>query len=248
MKILVLSDLHANPAALEAATAQGFDRLICLGDLVGYGPSPNEVVRFIREHAFVAIRGNHDNALALDVDCRCSPANKALAEATLAHHRTLLSSEEFDWLRALPSSVGFTLDGYRFAAFHATPRDPLYGYEITPELPNDQLREEIEGVKADFILLGHTHLPMVRGIGSRVVVNPGSVGQPTDGNPEVSYAIIEDGVVELRRAKYDLSRTVEALRKLPLSDELIEPLISILEQGGPREGPDCQRPIAASEC
>lgn len=231
MKILVLSDLHANLAAIEAAVAEGFDRLICLGDLVGYGPSPNEVIRFIREHAFVAIRGNHDNALALDVECRCSPDLKALAEATLADHRTLLSSEELDWLRALPNSVGFTLDGYRFAAFHATPRDPLYEYEITPELPDDQLREQIEGVKADFILLGHTHLPMVRGIGSRIVVNPGSVGQPRDGNPECSYAIIEDGVVGLRRTKYDLSGTVDALRKLPLSAELIDQLISILEQG-----------------
>lgn len=232
MRILVLSDPHANLAALEAATAEGFDRLVCLGDLVGYGPSPNEVIRFIRKHAFVAVRGNHDSALALEVECRCSPARKALAKATLAHHRTLLGSEELDWLRALPSSVEFKLDGYRFAAFHATPRDPLYGYEITPEMPGDQLREEIEGVKADFILLGHTHLPMVRGIGSRVVVNPGSVGQPADGNPEASYAIIEDGVVELRRAKYDLSRTVEALRKLPLSGELIDQLISILQEGG----------------
>lgn len=239
MRILLLSDLHANLAALEAATAEGFDRLICLGDLVGYGPSPNEVIRFIRERAFVAIRGDHDNALALDVDCHCAPDQKALAEATLAYHRTLLSNEELDWLRALPGSVGFTLDGYRFAAFHATPRNPLFGYEITPELPDDQLREQIEGVKADFILLGHTHLPMVRGIGSRIVVNPGSVGQPADGNPECSYAIIEDGVVELRRAKYDLSGTMDALRKLPLGGELIDQLISILEQGGPKEGPDC---------
>lgn len=239
MRILLLADLHANLAALEAAAVEGFDRLICLGDLVGYGPSPNEVIRFIKERAFVAVRGDHDNALALDVDCHCLPDQKALAEATLAYQRTLLSNEELDWLRALPGSVAFTLDGYRFAAFHATPRNPLFGYEITPELPDDQLREQIEGVKADFILLGHTHLPMVRGIGSRVVVNPGSVGQPADGNPETSYAIIEDGVVELRRAKYDLSETIDALRKLPLGSELIDQLLSILEQGGSGEGPDC---------
>jgi len=74
----------------------------------------------------------------------------------------------------------------------------------------------------------------VRGIGSRVIVNPGSVGQPRDGKPECSYAIIENGVAELRRAKYDLPGTVDALRKLPLSGELIDQLISILEQGGPQ--------------
>ena len=232
MRIMVISDLHANLAALEAVTQERFDRLICLGDLVGYGPAPNEVIRFIREHAFVAIRGNHDNALALNVDCHCSHVNKALAEATLAYHRTVLEDENLDWLRTLPTSAQFKLDGYRFATVHATPRDQLYGYEITPDLPDDQLRGEIEGVKADFILLGHTHLPMVRGIGSRVVVNPGSVGQPRDGSPEASYAIIEDGIVELKRSVYDLHRTVAALRNLPLSPEIIDQLVAILEQGG----------------
>ncbi len=236
MKILVISDLHANLAALEAVTRERFDRLICLGDLVGYGPAPNEVIRFVKERAFVAIRGNHDNALALDVDCQCSPANKALAEATLAYHRTILGTEHFDWLRTLQASAEFKLDDYRFAAFHATPRDPLYGYEITPDLPDDKLRGEIEGVKADFILLGHTHLPMVRGIGSRVVVNPGSVGQPRDGLPEASYAIIEDGIAELKRCSYDLHRTVKALRDCPLGHEMIDRLIAILEQGGAGKG------------
>ena len=232
MKILVISDLHANLAALEAVAKERFDRLICLGDLVGYGPAPNEVIRFVRKHAFVAIRGNHDNALALDVDCQCSPANKALAEATLAHHRTILGRENLDWLRTLPTSAEFKLGDYRFAAFHAKPHDHLYGYEITPGLPDEELRGEIEGVKADFILLGHTHLPMVRGIGSRVVVNPGSVGQPRDGNPEASYAIIEDGIVELKRCAYDLQKTVQALRKLPLGVEIIDQLIALLEHGG----------------
>ena len=236
MKVMVISDLHANLAALEAVTREAFDRLICLGDLVGYGPAPTEVIRFIREHAFVAIRGNHDNALALDVDCQCSPANKPLAEATLAYHRTVLRGEDLNWLRTLPISAEFKLDGYRFAAFHGTPRDPLYGYEITPDLPDEQLREEIDGVRADFILLGHTHLPMVRGIGSRVVVNAGSVGQPRDGIPEASYAIIEDGIVELKRCGYDLHRTVEALRNLPLNAETIDQLIAFLEQGGRPEG------------
>jgi len=235
MKILVISDLHANLAALEAVAQERFDHLICLGDLVGYGPAPNEVIRFVRKHAFVAIRGNHDNALALDIDCQCSPANKALAEATLAYHRTILERENLDWLGTLPTSAEFKLDEYRFAAFHAKPHDHLYGYEITPELPDEELRGEIEGVRADFILLGHTHLPMVRGIGSRVVVNPGSVGQPRDGFPEASYAIIEDGTVELKRCTYDLQKTVAALRNLPLKPDIINQLIALLEHGGRAE-------------
>ncbi len=235
MRIMVIADLHANLAALEAVTQERFDRLICLGDLVGYGPQPNEVIRFVREHSFVAISGNHDNALALDVDCQCSPPNKALAEATLAYHRTVLEGENLDWVRTLPTSAEFKLDGYRFAAFHAKPHDHLYGYEITADLPDEQLRGEIEGVRADFILLGHTHLPIVRGIGSRVVVNPGSVGQPRDGIPEASYAIIEDGIAELKRCTYDLQKTIAALRHLPLNPEIFERLAAILEQGGRQE-------------
>jgi putative phosphoesterase len=240
MRILVISDVHANSAALEAVTEEPFDRLICLGDLVGYGPAPNEVIRFVRERAAVAIRGNHDNALAFDVECRCSAENSALAEATLAYHRSIVGDDDLNWLRALPTSEEFRLDEYRFAAFHATPRDPLYGYAITPDLPDDKLREEIDGVKADFILLGHTHLPMVRGVGSRVVVNPGSVGQPRDGIPEASYAVIEDGIVEVKRAKYDLQAAIHALSGLPLDPLILRRLVAALEQGG-RAAPEPSR-------
>ena len=225
-------DLHANLAALEAATAEAFDRLICLGDLVGYGPAP-ERGHQVRQGS--CLRGDprqSRQALALDVDCQCSPPNKALAEATLAYHRTLLEKRG-PGLAANAADLG-RIQARRIplCRVHATPRDQLYGYGITPELPDEQLRGEIEGVKADFILVGHTHLPMVRGIGSRVVVNPGSVGQPRDGIPEASYAIIEDGMVELKRCAYDLDRTIGALRNLPLKPEILSQLIALLEQGG----------------
>src|SRR5574337_1278911 len=238
MKVVVVSDIHANPAALEAVVQEGFDRLICLGDLVGYGPSPNEVIEFVRQHALVAVRGNHDDAIVRDLDCHCSPANKALAEATLAHHRLTLTDEHLNWLRGLPTWAEFRLDEYRFAVFHAKPHDHLYGYEITPHIPDEELREEVDGVRADFVLLGHTHLPMVRGIGSRVVVDPGSVGRPEDGNPEASYAIIEDGIVELKRCAYDLHRTVTAIRNLPLRQEIIDALVAMLARGGSEESRD----------
>jgi len=228
----VIADVHANLAALAAVMREPHDRLVCLGDLVGYGPAPREVIAAVRGAAFMAIRGNHDNALAFDVDCQCAPANRPFADATLAWHRTRLQADDLDWLKGLSTSAEFKLDGYRFAAFHGTPRDPLYGYEITPDLPDDELREEIAGVRADFILLGHTHLPMVRGIGSRVVVNPGSVGQPRDGLPDASYAVIQDGIVELKRTPYDLPATVRGLRALPLRPEIVDRLVAHLEQGG----------------
>ncbi|MFN3477649.1 MAG: metallophosphoesterase family protein [Candidatus Methylomirabilales bacterium] len=233
MKILVLSDIHANFAALEAVVqAEGdFDRLIVLGDLVSYGPRPRECIEFVQRHAFVAVRGNHDHALAFNVDPRCSSVNKPLALATLRYHRTLLTDEAVEYLGKLPRSQKFHLDGYRFYAAHASPRDNLYSYRLTPELPDEALKKEISRVRADFLLLGHTHLPMVRGAGSRVVVNPGSVGQPRDGVPEASYAVIQDGVAEIKGVKYDLQKTVRALEVLPLEEAIIGRLITILETG-----------------
>lgn len=233
MKMLVLSDIHANFAALEAVLqAEGdFDRLIVLGDLVSYGPHPKECIEFVRRHAFVAVKGNHDHALAFGTDCRSAPANRPLAVATLRSHRTLLTDEAVEYLGRLPKSQKFHLDGYRFYAAHASPRDNLYSYRLTPELPDEALKKEVGRVKADFLLLGHTHLPMVRGAGSRVVVNPGSVGQPRDGVPEASYAVIQDGVAEIKRVKYDVQKTVKALEALPLEEAVIKRLITILETG-----------------
>jgi len=233
MKILVLSDIHANLAAFEAVlqVEPDFDQLIVLGDLVSYGPQPKEVIEIVRRWAFVAVRGNHDHALAFNVNPRCSPANQDLALATLRHHRTLLTEEDVYDLAKRPRSQKFKLGGYKFYAAHASPLDTLYRYTLTPDLPDEALKKEVGRVKADFLLLGHTHLPMIRGAGSRVVVNPGSVGQPRDGIPEASYAIIQDGIVELRRAKYDVQQTVEALQGLPLEKPIIERLTGILETG-----------------
>jgi len=106
MKILVISDLHATLAALEAVlrVEPHFDQLIVLGDLVSYGPQPKEIIETVRQRAFVAVRGNHDHALGFNVDPNCSPANKPLALATLRHHRTLLTDEDVSYLSKHPRS------------------------------------------------------------------------------------------------------------------------------------------------
>lgn len=106
MRILVISDLHANWPALEAVlAAQPFDRVIVVGDLVSYGPRPREVVEWVRRHATVAVRGNHDDALACGSDCRCAPSSKPLATATRAVHRQLLSLEDVQFLGSLPRTA-----------------------------------------------------------------------------------------------------------------------------------------------
>jgi protein phosphatase len=232
MKILAISDLHANWPALEAViAAESFDRLLVGGDLVSYGPHPREVVDFVRLHATVAVRGNHDEALAHGADCRCAPSSKPLAEATRAVHRTLLAREDAELLGALPLTATFTEAGHSFFCVHASPLEHLYRYTLTPEAPDDHFRHEIAPVQEEYVLLGHTHFPMIRRIGAQFVINPGSVGQPRDGDPRASYAVIEDGVVTLKRAAYDVERTILDLRALGLDGDITDRLIVILKNG-----------------
>ena len=232
MKILAVSDLHANWPALEAVLhAESFDRLLVGGDLVSYGPHPREVVDFVRRHATVAVRGNHDEALAHAVDCRCAPSSKPLAEATRAIHRAQLSREDVEFLGALPLTAAFTESEHRYFCVHASPREHLYRYTLTPDATDGHLRQEIAPVHDPYVLLGHTHFPMARLIGAQLVVNPGSVGQPRDGDPRASYAVIVDGVVTLKRAAYDVERTIADLRALDLPADIVDRLAAILKHG-----------------
>jgi putative phosphoesterase len=232
MKILVISDLHANWPALEAVlAAESFDRLFVIGDLVSYGPHPREVVDYVRAHATLAVRGNHDNALALGVDCRCAPSSKPLAEATRAAHRALLPPEHQQWLGRLPFTASVREGGRAFYAVHASPRNHLFRYTLIPTASDEHVRKQVGNVRADYVLLGHTHFPMLRQTGRLLVLNPGSVGQPRDGDPRAAYAVIEDGLVTLKRAAYDVERTVGDLKQLPLEGAIVGQLSAILRAG-----------------
>lgn len=119
---------------------------------------------------------------------------------------------------------------------HASPADHLFSYRLTPNLADDELKREVEQVRADILLVGHTHLPMSRGAWTKVILNPGSVGQPLDGNPRASYAVIKDGVAEIRRVAYDIEVTVAGIREMGLAEAMAETLIAILRTGKPSGG------------
>lgn len=232
MRILVISDLHANWPALQAVLdTEAYDKAIVVGDLVSYGPHPGEVVDWVSRHATPAVEGNHDDALACGSDCRCAPSSKPLATATREIHRRLLTPEQIRYLEDLPQTATLDAAGSRLFVVHASPRNHLYRYTLTPSAPEEHLRRQVSGVRADYVLLGHTHLPMVRSVGRKVVINPGSVGQPRDGDPRASYAVIEDGVVALKRIPYDVERTVEGLRQMPLAPAIRDRLTSLLRKG-----------------
>ena len=114
---------------------------------------------------------------------------------------------------------------------HATPPDPLYDYRLTPSAPHSILAETLTGFEADFVVLGHTHLPFIRKHNRLMVVNPGSVGQPLDGDPRAAYAIWEDGVVTLHRAAYDQAELIKSLDELGLENDLYGSLRRSFELG-----------------
>jgi len=230
MRVAILADVHANLAALEAMT-EPYDLLLCLGDLVDYGPQPRETIRWVQERAYKVVRGNHDHALGYDMDCRCAPVMKEASVTTRAWHRQLLDEDEKAYLRQLPVREWCDLGGATFLLAHASPTGDLYTY-LRPEISDEALARESRGIAADFIFLGHTHLPMIRQIGKTTIVNPGSIGQPRHGDPQASYVLWEDGDVHFRQVAYDARKTIGMLARAPLPQAVITQLIGILRTGG----------------
>jgi putative phosphoesterase len=229
MKILIISDIHANIEALEAIR-EDYDYLFCLGDLVDYGPSPRECIDFIKKNAHAVVRGNHDNAVAFRVDCQCSKAYRPMSVKTRELMWKILSEEEILYLKALPLNRSLKLDGAKFFLTHATPTDNLFKY-MQPDSPDYLWQQELEGVDADFLLLGHTHISMIKRIGETTIINPGSVGQLKDIPARASYALWNDGEAEIKRAPYDMNKTMREIRSTLLDDHIKNTLIMVLEHG-----------------
>jgi protein phosphatase len=184
MRVLVVSDLHGNIEALRSVVAAEprVDRVLCLGDLVDYGPRPDEIVTWVREHALATVRGNHDNAVALGEDCRSAPLFRRLSVESRRKTTPMLSPENLAFLRALPTRTSLVLDGIRLELLHAAPRDPLFQY--LPASRVDEWRDAARGIDAELILVGHTHVPVVVELDRTWIVNPGSVARGGRRAPE----------------------------------------------------------------
>jgi len=228
MRILVLADIHSNWPAL-AAIREPFDECLVIGDLVDYGTDPAPCVDWVREHARWVVRGNHDHAVAQRVPVRAGGGFRRLAGASRPIHWELLDPPRLRYLGRLPVVQHVELGGLRLMLVHATPRDPLDEY-----LGSDAAawEERLRQAPADVICVGHTHQPYLLECGARRVLNPGSVGQPRDGDPRASYAIIEDGRIELRRVAYDIDATLRQMRTVNMPDWAIELSASVLRTGG----------------
>jgi len=228
VKIVIVSDIHGNIAALDALPERNFDELWCIGDLVDYGPNPHEVVEWIRQQATVAVRGNHDHAAGFSVDPQCSVPFKKLAEETLRFTQEVCTEEDFDFLRSLPVRRELSKNSTRFYLVHAMPSDPLFGY--CPE-ESDRWMQEVKKIDADVLIVGHTHTPFMRREGRTTILNPGSLGQPKTGRPFACYALWEDGKISLKEYEYPVAETIKGIRGMPIPLESQEALVGLLQSG-----------------
>ena len=214
MRIVVLSDIHSNLAALNAVVEglPTYDELLCLGDVVGYGPYPNEVIDRLRQLQPTAVLlGNHDNAVVTgDVEGFSSHAAKAVRWT-----RGEIGQIGRNYLTALKPSARLERERTTLALFHGSPRDPLTEY-IFPGIPEKAGRGLMRLAAAKVVLLGHTHMPMFYRFNGGVLANPGSVGQPRDGDPRASLAlltILKDEIdFDVKRVQYDVG---------PLADQIV---------------------------
>jgi predicted phosphodiesterase len=240
MRIAVLSDIHANLPALEAVLADlpTVDEVWVLGDTVGYGPQPNEVIVTLQEMGARAVMGNHDGAAIGTVDpAYFNPDARAAIEWTTA----TIDENTRAYIASLPE---VRRDG-DLTAVHGSPRDPIWEYITGPSIAAANL----EAFDTRLCLFGHTHLPVAyqeedgtvvstlglpgdstRLGGNRALLNPGSVGQPRDGLRDAAYAILElngsaeDDAFAFRRVSYDIDRTQRLMREVGLPARLAERL------------------------
>ncbi|OGO20877.1 MAG: hypothetical protein A2144_12970 [Chloroflexi bacterium RBG_16_50_9] len=239
MRCAIVADIHANLAAFTAVLRDikqkgGIDEIWCLGDIVGYGPDPHQCIELLRQLNHVCVAGNHDLGAVGKVDTSYFNDDAAAACRWTAGQ---LGAEDIKYIENLPLAVtkgDFTL-------VHGSPREPVWEYIISTSIA----AENFAFFLSKFCLVGHSHVPAVfkesagsslslpfsPGVGlvlgeSRMIINPGGVGQPRDGDPRASYAIFdsEGGIIRLYRVDYDIKATQDKMMKAHLPIHLVSRL------------------------
>lgn len=228
MKILLLADIHANWPAL-AAIDESFDVCLFAGDAVDYATDPVQCIEWLQKNATHWVRGNHDHSVAQRVTVRPGGTFRKMAAAMRGHHFDVLQDSHLTWLAEMPVTQYLTLGNHSFLMVHGTPRDPMDEYVANIK---DEWASRLDHVDVDFVCVGHTHVPMDLQIDNTRVINPGSVGQPRDGDSRASYAVIENGVVELKRVEYDIDQTIDSMRRAGIEEQVIRQAGIVLRSGG----------------
>lgn len=217
MKIGLIADIHSNAVALEAVLKNmgDVDAIICAGDIVGYNPYPNETIELLRRYDVKCVMGEHDKAIITGDTEWFNGVTADTLRWTIKH----LTPDNFNFIKSLPDHI--ELDG--MTVYHGNPgnmKDLIIEYE--PE----KMCSVFDSVGHKVFTYGHTHVPLIKECGDKIILNPGSVGQPRDGNSEASYAVwdTEKRTFELRRVKYDLKQVQDKILAEGLPDLMAERL------------------------
>ncbi|MFP4115707.1 MAG: metallophosphoesterase family protein [Candidatus Aenigmatarchaeota archaeon] len=223
MRIAVIADIHSNLPALRSVMrevqTERPEYILCLGDIVGYGPHPNKVVELMERDAteIISVKGNHDEAV-LGGKVKKLQSNAAEAvEWTIER----IKDENLEVLENFDTYEALEIDGYKFFAVHGSPRDHLNEY-VDRNTSDETLNGFLEDTGADVLLMGHTHVPYIRSLERGLAINPGSVGQPRDRDRRASYAIVDikRRVLDIRRVSYNVNKTADDIKQSRLPDRL----------------------------
>lgn len=233
--VAVITDIHGNLPALQAALARidelGIETIYCGGDLVGYGPHPNEVCALIEDRGIPTIYGNYDYAIGRDLDdCGCAyitPHDRELGQLSVVWTLANTDQRSKDFMKGLPFDLHFSVGEHHVHLVHGSPRKVNeYLFEDKPA----SLYERLAGNEDDDVLVfGHTHKPWVHDFGGVRFVNCGSVGKPKDGDPRGAFAILTAGAdtvdVTIERVAYDADAVADEVREAGLPVEFADKLL-----------------------
>ena len=239
MRYAIIADIHANLAALREVLGDierwgGVDEGWCLGDIVGYGPDPHDCIELLRQRNYICVAGNHDWAAIGKIDTSAfNPDAAAVCHWTAQQ----LSQQDTGYLEGLP----LVIEKGDFTLVHGSPREPIWEYVLSTSIA----LENLSFFQSQFCLVGHSHVPLIfkyeeqscafsqfspeigLALGrSRLIINPGGVGQPRDGDPRASYAIYDSETrqVRLYRIPYDIEATQARMMRAGLPIRLIDRL------------------------
>ena len=207
MKTAFISDIHGNYEALKAVLSEvdrfGISRVYCAGDIVGYYSQVNECCKELRSRGIPSVMGNHDWYMAGGGFCSRSRS----VNDCLAYQRRVIENENLEWLKSLP--VQIRID--KIQMVHGGWADPIDEY-LKPT------REYFERVAGDVFISGHTHVQTLKRFGKQIYCNPGSVGQPRDGDPRAAFAVYDGKDFELHRVEYDMQKVFDLMEAAGFGD------------------------------
>lgn len=241
-RITIFGDIHGNLPALEAVfqdmEARGLTDLYCLGDLVGYGTFPNEVVNLIRQRGIPTLMGNYDQGVGNNSDdCGCAyktDVDRRRGELSIAWSNAHTSDENKTFLRDLPAHIPLQIGDLKVLLVHGSPRK--VNEYLFEDRPDDTFERIMDVAQADVLVCGHTHLPYHKMLPSgRHVINAGSVGKPKDHDPRAGYITLtitgREVQVEFIRVAYAVERTAQAIEATPEDGGMPHHFAQLLREG-----------------